>query len=205
MRVLGILFYAAILVLIGLAMIVFAFVFSFNKLQPQSVQYINDLLLVMQDNLNARIIVGLSGLLLILISFSFAQLILGRFQREKTIAFKTSSGEVTIALSAVEDLIKRLANLIPGVKELRPDVRAGKKGIIVELRVVLKSEANIPGLTERLEEMTKSKLQELLGIEEKVSVNTHIVKIISAEEKDRRKKELGNEGPSIPFGGYGRV
>lgn len=205
MRVLGILFYTAILVLIGLALIVFAIVFSFNKLQPQSVQYINDLLSLLESSLNARIIVGLSGILLILISFSFAQLILGRFQREKTIAFKTSSGEVTIALSAVEDLIKRLANLIPDVKELRPDVRAGKKGIIVELRVVLKSEANIPGLTERLEEMTKSKLQEVLGIEEKVLVNTHIVKIISAEEKDRRKKELESEGPRIPFGGYGRV
>src|SRR4030043_2218641 len=104
-NILGILFYAAVLILIGLAVIAL----SLSILQPQDIA---NLLAYTQSNLNSRIIVGLSGVLLILISFSFAQLILGRFQRERTIAFATASGEVTIALSAVEDLIKRLAGLI---------------------------------------------------------------------------------------------
>ena len=129
------LFYAAIIILIGVVLIVF----SLNLLQPQD---ISNLLIYSQNSPNSRIIVGLSGLLLILISFSFAQLILGRFQREKTIAFTTSSGEVTIALSAVEDLIRKLGTVMPEIKELRPDVIATKKGIIVDLRVVLRSEAN---------------------------------------------------------------
>ncbi len=45
--------------------------------------------------------------------------------------------QYTIALSAIEDLIKRLAGIIPEIKELRPDVIATKKGIIVDIRVVL--------------------------------------------------------------------
>ena len=196
--VLGILFYAVVLILIGMILIVF----SVNLLQPQD---INNLLAYIQYNINSRIIVGLSGLLLIVISFSFAQLILGRFQRERTIAFTTASGEVTIALSAVEDLIKRLAGVIPEIKELRPDVIATKKGIIVDIRVVLKSEANIPDLTSRLQEITRSKIQEILGLEEQIIIKIHVVKIISVHDTDKKRKELEKEEPAIPFSGYGRA
>lgn len=196
--VLGILFYAVIIILIGVIFIVF----SLNLLQPQD---INNLLVYAQESPNSKIIIGLSGLLLILISFSFAQLILGRFQREKTIAFATSSGEVTIALSAVEDLIRRLAGIIPEIKELRPDVIATKKGIIVDLRVVLKSEANIPELTARLQDITKSKIQEVLGIEEQIIIKIHVTKIISTEEKERKRRDIEKEEPTIPFSGYGRI
>jgi len=199
--VLGILFYAAILILIGIVMIVFAF----DLLQPQD---INNLLVYAQYSINSRVTVGLSGLLLIMISLSFAQLILGRFQREKTIAFAISSGEVTISLSAVEDLIKRLAGMIPEIRELRPDVIATKKGIEVNLRVVLKSEANIPDLTARLQEITRSKIQEILGLEEQIIIKIHVAKIISTQETDRKRKEKNpekEEEPTIPFSGYGRI
>lgn len=188
-------FYAAILIFIGMAIIVF----SLNLLPPQS---INDLLVYIQSNLNSRIITGLSGLLLIVISTFFAQLVLGRLQREKTIAFTTSAGEVTIALSAVEDLIRRLTGIIPEIKELRPDVIATKKGLIVDLRVILRSEVNIPDLTSRLQEITRSKIQEVLGLEEQIIIKIHVAKIISIEEKERRKKDMEKDGPAIPFSGY---
>jgi uncharacterized alkaline shock family protein YloU len=196
--VLGVLFYASVIILAGIILIVFAF----NLLQPQD---IINLLDYAQGSPNSRVIIGLSGLLLILISLSFAQLILGRLQREKTIAFSTSSGEVTIALSAVEDLIRRLTGVIPEIKELRPDVIATKKGIIVDLRVVLKKEANIPELTSRLQEITKNKIQEVLGIEEQITVKIHVAKIITADEKDRKKRDTEKEELTAPFSGYGRA
>ena len=196
-NVLGILFYAGVLILIGIGLIVF----SLNILPPED---ISNLLNFIQSNLNPRIIVGLAGLLLILISFSFAQLILGRFQSEKTIAFTTPSGEVTISLSAIEDLIKHFVVIIPEIKELKPDVIATRKGnILVNLRVVLRSEANLPELTARLQEITKSRIQEVLGVEEQIIIRIHISKIISREE--RKKKEEESQEPTIPFGGYGRV
>jgi len=199
MRILGIIFYTTILTLIGAALIIF----SLNRLQPE---IISELLVFIQNSASSRWIVGLSGLLLIVISFSFAQLLLGRMQREKTIAFATSSGEVTIALSAVEDLIRRLTGIIPEIKELRPDVRATKKGnIIVDLRVVLKSEANIPELTARLQDVTRSKIQEVLGIEEQIIIRIHVAKIISLEEKEKKRKTAEKDETTIPFGGYGRV
>lgn len=133
-------------------------------------------------------------------------MILGKFQREKTIAFTTSSGEVSISLSAVEDLIRRIAAIMPEIKELRPDVIATKKGIVVDLRLVLKSEANIPELTGRLQDITRSKLQEVLGIEEQIIIKIHVAKIVSREERERKKKEpQEQQEPAIPFGGYGRI
>lgn len=197
--VLGIVFYAAMIMVIGLALIVFAL----NLLLPAD---INNLLIFAQSSQNSRVVIGLSGALLILISFSFAQIILGKFQREKTIAFATSSGQVTISLSAVEDLIRRLAGIIPEVKELRPNVVANKKGIIVEMRVVLRSEANIPELTSRLQDMTKSKIQEVLGVDEQIIIRIHVAKIAHDEKDNRRKKDFEKEDRStIPFSGYGRV
>ncbi len=196
--VLGIIFYASILILIGATLLVF----SFNMLLPQD---INQLFVYLQNSLNSRIIVGLSGLLLILVSISFARLILGGYQREKTIAFTTSSGEVTIALNVVEDLIKQLSNVIPEIKELRPDVIADKKGIKVELNVVLKSEANLPELTARLQDITKAKIQEVLGLEEEIIIKIHITKIIAKEDKDKKRKDSERNESAIPFGGYGRV
>jgi len=196
--VLGILFYATIITLIGLILIIFAL----NVLQPQD---LNNFLSYSQSNPQSRIAVGFCGALLILISFSFAQLILGRLQREKTIAFNTSSGEVTISLTAVEDLIRRLAGIIPEIKELRPDVIATKKGILVDLRVILKSEANIPELTTRLQEMTKAKIQEVLGIEEEIMIKIHVVKIISKDERERKNKNTDQPDSVVPFSNYGRT
>lgn len=200
--VLGVLFYAAVIILIGAGLIAF----SLNLLQLTDIY---DLItIIIESSPNARLIAGLFGALLMLISFSFAQLILGRFQRERTIAFTTPSGEVTIALSAVEDLIRRLAGVMPEIKELRPDVIATKKGIIVDIRVVLKSEANIPELTARLQEVTKSRIQEVLGIEEEIIVKIHVTKIIAWEEKTKgkNKKETEKEREtSVPFSGYGAI
>lgn len=197
--VLGIMFYAVIIIGIGLAMIVF----SFNLLLPQD---ISNLLIFAQSSQNSRIIIGLAGALLILISFSFAQVILGKFQRERTIAFATSSGQVTISLSAVEDLIRRLSGIIPEVKELRPNVVASKKGIVVDMRVVLRSEANIPELTGRLQDITKTKIQEVLGVEEQIIIRIHVAKIVHDEKDNRKKKDFEkDEYSTIPFSGYGRA
>lgn len=194
--VLGIVFYATVLILVGVVLITF----SLAIIEPQE---INNILTYTATSPNSRIVVGLSGLLLILISFSFAQLILGRFQRERTIAFNTASGEVTVSLSAVEDLIKRITLIMPEIKELRPNVIASKKGIEVDLRVVLKSEANIPELTSRLQDIARSRIQEVLGVEEQIMIRIHIAKIASIDEK--RRKDSTREEPAVPFGGYGRT
>jgi uncharacterized alkaline shock family protein YloU len=200
LTVLGIVFYTSIVFFIGGMLIIFAF-----NLFPLH-ETLNELALYLPLSFNSRLIMGLVGLLLIVISVSFAQIILGRMQQERTIAFSNPQGQVTISLSAVEDLIKRLVRGMPEIKEIRPDVIATKKGIRVDMRLILASEVNIPELTSRLQETVKAKVQDTLGIEEQIIVRIHVAKIISSEDKDRKKKESArDEERPIPFGGYGRV
>jgi hypothetical protein len=56
-----------------------------------------------------------------------------------------------------------------------------------------------------LQEITRSKIQEVLGIEEQIIIKIHVAKIISLEEKERKRKDIEKEEPTIPFSGYGRV
>lgn len=189
--ILGILFYTVILSLVGGLIIGF----SLNLI------HIQDIISILEYGLssyNLRIFIGIVGLLLILVSISFAQLILGRMQRERTIAFTNPSGQVTVSLSAIEDLIRRIGIALFEIKELRPSVIAGKKGIEINLRVILRSETDIPEFTCRLQNLVRSKIQEILGIEEDIVVRVHIAKISIREEK--KKKE--HEEPAVPFHGY---
>lgn len=204
MRTFTVIFYAGVLILIGLGLMLFSLAVSMNFLQAV---HIEDFISYLQYHSSIRVVVALSGLLLILISLSLAQIILGRFQREKTIAFTTASGEVTIALSAVEDLIKQFVFMFQGIKELKPDVIATKKGIMVKLRVVLRSEANLPELTGKLQDVTRNKLQEVLGIEEAIIVKIHIAKIISKDERDKKKREQESDKneAAVPYPGFGRI
>lgn len=191
----GLLFNTVFFIMIALLL----FGFVFDVITP-SILYDN--LILIQQNPHSRLILSLAGFLIVFISISFAQSVLGKMQREKNIAFPTPSGEVSIALSAVEDLIRRLVLQAPEIKTLRPDVIVTKKGIIVNLRIDLRSEANIPDLTERLQEMIKNKIRDMLrGIDEPILVKIHVAKIVSSED-NKKKEEPADTEPTIPFYGY---
>lgn len=138
---------------------------------------------------NARIAVGITGVLLIFISILVMQIALGKLQREKTIAFENPDGQVTISLSAIEDFIKRALKQLPEVKELRPSVRAGKKGIVIVNKVTLFSDINIPETTEKIQNLVKARVQDMLGVEEPINIKVHVVKISHKEEAARQVKK----------------
>jgi uncharacterized alkaline shock family protein YloU len=191
---LGVFFYTIVFLVIGGFLITLALGWLTAEDVYKIVEY-------MQLNLNSRIITGLAGFLLIIINISLGQLILGRIEKEKTIAFNTPSGQVTIALQAVEDLIKRLTQNFSEIKETRPYVIANKRGVEVNLKIVLQNESNIPDLTSHLQEMIKTKIQEMLGIEEQITVKVHVAKIITYVEK-KKKGSTVSEEIMPPFSGY---
>ena len=81
---------------------------------------------------NLRLATGFTGLLLIALSLLVIQVALGKLEREKTIAFENPDGQVTVALTAIEDLMKRMGRQIPEIKELKPKVVSSKKGLILD-------------------------------------------------------------------------
>ncbi len=155
----------------------------------------------LQDNLRATLVV--MGVGLIVLNWMIVQLTLAKFQRQKTIAFENPDGQVTVSLSAVEDFLRRSARELPEVKDLRADVVAGKGRILVRARVALWSEAHIPEVTERIQAIVKSRVQEMLaGIEEPVFVRVHVSKISHRDEADKTHHNRRDELPTHFRGGF---
>ena len=181
-------FYTLIFSLIGVCLIFFALHLAGKYDLSVLFDYVRDFS-------NLHWLVGLSGILLILVSLSLANISFKRFQAEKTIGYSTGSGQVIVSLSAIEDFIRRLTHHLPEVKELRSEVFVTRKGIEIESRVVLWAASNIPDLTEKVQTFIKGQVQTLLsGIDKQILVNVLVTKIAPTEtEKNKKNKQ------EIPF------
>jgi len=175
-------FYTLVFLIIASLFIVVAL-----NIVPQ--ELVTDSVAAIYASQNTRLALGIIGALLILISAMVIQVTMGKIQREKTIAFENPDGQVTISLTAIEDFIKRALKQLPEVKELRPSVKAGKKGIKIINRVTLFSDINIPETTERIQNIVKSRVQDMLGVEEPINILVHVVKIVHKEETPKNTKK----------------
>ncbi len=154
---------------------------------------------------NARLGMALAGFLLVVINISIAQLSIGKLKKHKTIAFENPYGQVTLSLTAIEDEIKKLIYKMDEVKDVRPNIVAKKSGIEVTVKTVIYSDVNIPDITERMQGMIRSRLHEILGLEEKFSIKIHVAKIVQ-KGKTNEQKNI-NEPEHSAFKGeidYGR-
>ena len=198
----GVVFFTLIIWLLAILLLGF----SLHLIQ---IQYVDQILYAIYNYPDLRIATDIIAGLLIILSFYFGRLILGRMQKERTIAFENPSGMVTVSLAAVEDLVRRLSSQLPEIRDSRPEVLATKKGIEIDLRIVLRTEVNIPELTTKLQEMVKSRIQEILGVEEAVLIKIHVAKIAGEEEDKGKKKKSGpgeeKEESVIPFQGYSKL
>jgi uncharacterized alkaline shock family protein YloU len=184
-------FYTLVFFLIGGIFIVVA-----TNIVP--LNYVIDMLHTVYTNTDVRFILGLTGGLFIFISLMVIQIRIGVLHKEKTIAFENPDGQVTISLTAIEDFRKKSMKQLPEVKESRPSVRASKKGITIVNKVVLFSDTNIPETTERIQSIVKSRVQDMLGVEEPVEIQVNVTKIAHKEERSRDTKK---EDKVPPFRG----
>ncbi|MDD5424104.1 MAG: alkaline shock response membrane anchor protein AmaP [Candidatus Omnitrophica bacterium] len=153
------------------------------------------------SSMTLRVGVGVVGFLLIIVSWAAYQFTVGRIQRQKNIAFNNPDGQVSISLSAIEEFIRKIGSSLPEVKELKSDCIATKKGIDISTKVIFWADANIPESTEKIQGLVKSKIQEMLGIDEPIIVKIHVTKIATrVEPKPSVKKDKDKEDVSLPFG-----
>jgi len=149
---------------------------------------------------NIKLGLGIVGIIFVAVGIITTKVSLGKLQREKTIAFDNEDGQVIVSLAAIEDYIRRAVKFLPQVKDLKSVVTAGKKGITVTSRATLYSDANIPDVTEKIQGLVKTKLIEMLGIAETITIRVHVVKLASRTVKEEleEKKENGVLSP-VPF------
>jgi uncharacterized alkaline shock family protein YloU len=164
-------------------------------------QTIQRLLQVVYFDRQSGTIAGICSGGIMFMSFLLARLIYASRQKHRTIAFENSTGGVTVALTALEDLIKRLIVQMPDVKEIRPHMITVRKGLEVDIKLVLRHEVNIPELTARFQDLVRRKIEEAIGMEGKINIRVHVIKISLEDIRSRNKDEF--QVPSqVPFQGY---
>ncbi len=170
---------------------------SLNYIEFTTIQYY---LSQFYGDLRIKVIIFFVGILLFLLWIWFLQGLFIRREREKNIAFQTEKGEVVISLGAVEDFLKKVCAEISEIRDLRPIIRAKRKGkIYVELRLVLNPIEELPDFTSNLQNLVKEKLQTLLGTED-IRVRIFVSKILSLKKKREGKEDNKTEPElKIPY------
>ncbi len=132
---------------------------------------------------SSRFLLGVAAIVLVGIFFTFVYIRSRMARQEPSIAFDNPDGEVSISIRAIEDFVGRIGRDFAEVKTLEPFIVAKREGVQILLKVELWSGPNIPKLTERMQNVVKSQVQNILGIENVQSVTLSVSKII-ARDKD---------------------
>ena len=196
-RTLLVVLYLSVYLVIGGVLICIA-------LNACSAENIQDVLDGIASYDSARVVLGILGIAIIILGILRARAILFRMGQNKTIAFENPDGQVTVSLSAIEDFVKKSVHQFADVKELRSNVTANKRGINIECMATIFSDSNIPQTTEKIQSLVKSKVQEMLGVEEAINIKINVTKISAA--KGRREdpaalKENEDSSRRMPFSG----
>lgn len=141
-------------------------------------------------NYAASIWAVLAGAAMLLLGVMAAVLNFTAKRPERSFSVHTDDGEIRITFGAIEDMLKKSTSRIDGIEDIRPVVVEGKGGIEVVSRVSVHEDVSIPEITARLNDVIKSQIRNVLGIEELGAVRTHIYRIA---QKSKAKPAAGKE------------
>jgi len=110
------------------------------------------------------LVLAIVGLALVVVEM----LPLGRlFRRQETkqyVVREDSLGQVTLSRSMVRDLVRHVAEEVPGVTHVEPDVKDGEGGLHLTAHASLKWDADAPAVGQQLQERIKDSVQTQLGL-----------------------------------------
>lgn len=114
---------------------------------------------------SSRVAIFGAGLAFFLVS---VRLIIFAFSRRgggQAVVHETALGDVRISLDAVENLVRRVARGVKGVREVRPAVTLANGALVVELRGVISPEVSIPDVSEEIQTAIRSYVKRVVGVE----------------------------------------
>ena len=129
-----------------------------------------------------ELLTGAIGAVMIIMGLIVILIAVQNLRPEQTISIQSPEGELRIAFSAIEELLRKASREIRGVRELKPRVVATKRGLEVRNRASIEAGVSIPEITTRIQELFRSQIREVLGIEEVGAIRTYVHKIITEEQ-----------------------
>lgn len=104
-------------------------------------------------------------------------------ENSSTVINKTELGEVDITLEALKNLVQGLVIQQDGIEEISSELKTGETGITIYLKGKVKPSTIIPELTDDLQKMVKSYIEDTTGV--KVNEVKILIKDVFEEEKMR--------------------
>jgi uncharacterized alkaline shock family protein YloU len=117
------------------------------------------------DTTSGRISVGLVGTVFFGVSVRLIYTAIFGSRGGEAVLHTTELGEVRISLDAVENLVRRVARSVKGVREMKAAVTNGPEGLVVMLRGVISPDVSVPAATEEIQQSVKSYVHRVVGVE----------------------------------------
>lgn len=125
-----------------------------------------------------------TGFCLVVLGLLFLYLRIKAEVKQKTISFDNPEGEVTISVKAIEEFIKKVGYEFHNVIEMVPIIIPVRDGLKIKVKTSLETGSNVPRLAESIQNTIKSRMQNILGIENVTKVEVHISKLHTKQQSD---------------------
>ncbi len=163
----------------------------------------SDMVTAIQGSVYYQSALGVVGALFVIAGILTPIRVVKGLKKDRVIAFQNPDGEVSVSLSAIEDYVRKIVKGIPGIKDIRSRVDMNKKGINITSAVTMAADANIPEVTEHIQMLVRSNVQNMLGVEEKVNIKLRVNKIIRGSRSEEipaaHPEAAPGAGPQVPF------
>jgi hypothetical protein len=149
----------------------------------------------------ARLITGVTGLLLL---GACVIAVVGNVRanrRARTVVLQNPLGEVLVSLPAIEDFARVLKGKIEGLKDIKGRVVFTRKGLRVSARVTVLSDYSISEVTQKTQDAIRNYIQNTLGIEQEINPTVVVSKVVAREKPvsvGGHRNLYGNAGPLGP-------
>ncbi|MDP2871710.1 MAG: alkaline shock response membrane anchor protein AmaP [Bacillota bacterium] len=116
-------------------------------------------------NYNGRWLIGVLSSLSLIVSLRFLYFGFRRDRPWQTLIHQTDMGEVRISLSAVENLVTKVARSLKGVRDVRASVFPTPGGLGVRVRGVVSPEVNVPETAREIQQAVTDYTRNVVGVE----------------------------------------
>ncbi|MFH1504282.1 MAG: alkaline shock response membrane anchor protein AmaP [Candidatus Omnitrophota bacterium] len=138
------------------------------------------------------------GIIITLFCLRYIQTVFSRSKKNKSVAFESPQGSVSITIFAIEDMLKKMLEKRTEIANIKPKVVLRKRWLELNAKGVLVTEVNLVDLIKEIQEKVKEKIQTILGADKKIKVNLEIRKV-SSSSSSSSEEELE---PKVPFRNY---
>lgn len=84
-------------------------------------------------------------------------------RKEKSIVKAGIHGDVDIAFSAIENIVRRVSKQVEGVSEVKPEVEVKGEALCLALQLVVNQDKSIPDVAEKTQKIVKEQVESLTG------------------------------------------